>query len=171
MKNIFFSVLCLILTLSLCLICLCSCFCDNPSAKDVLAALTAAEIGLPAGNIYLSDAPEGSENYTSSSLLCALYGGGGIPKEHTGWIEFAIFLSRGEIPCELAVFLCSSPTSASDTAKMLCIRLDTLRHAWKKTPYSDRLNAAEIIISGNLCLMLVSSDVSAAKKTALSLIS
>ena len=102
--------------------CLPSCSRNMPSTKDILIAMTAAEVGLPSGRVYLSSAEPGSENYTPPALLASLYGGGSAPIEQSEWVEFAIFLPTAQHPCELAVFLCQSDQSASDTAKMLCLR-------------------------------------------------
>ena len=166
MKKIFLCFLCLLLVLGMCVG---GCACGKrSSALAVLTAIKDSEIGLPAGRIYLSGATVGEAEYASDNLISSLYGGGSMPPERDGWLEFAIFLSSGQTPCELAVFLCASPMWAYDTAKMLCRRLDTLKHALKDSLYADRVNAAEVIISGNFCLMLLSSDVSAAKKIALS---
>ena len=165
------------LIFSLCVILLCSsavyfssCSKEAASTKDVLAAVIAAEVGLPSGNIYLSDAPKGDKRYTDSSLLASLYGNGSAPVECGEWVEFAIFLSSAKHPCEFAVFLCESSQSVSDTAKMLCRRLDLLKTAWSDTEYSSYTQNARVTVSGNFCFFIVSSDADAAQKAALSLI-
>lgn len=164
------------------LLCITLCFCsvfsfvscskEMPSTSSVLSNIIGCEIGLPSGNIYLSDAPEGSENYTDSSLIAALYGEGNSSKpiESSEWIEFAIFLSNTNHPCEFGVFLCNSSKSATDTSKMLCRRLDTLRNSWSDTTYSDYTDNASVIVSGNFCFLLISSDIKQSRNAALSAI-
>lgn len=147
-----------------------SCTKCPPSTSSVLQKLIECEIGLPCGNVYLSEAPEGSENYTDDSLIGSLYGDGSTPAESGEWIEFAIFLSSAHHPCEFGVFLCKSAQAASDTSKMLCRRLDTLKNSWSGTSYASYTDNASVIISGNFCFLLISSDSKQAKNTALSAI-
>lgn len=163
-----FLIIILCITL-LCPICLSACAGEMPSAEKILSSLVQNEINLPSGQVYLSTSPEGEESYVPRSLLCALYGGGSLPPEHNDWIEFAIFLSRSH-PCEFAVFLCDSPQSALDTSKTLCSRLTTLRNFWRDSQYSSYTDNAEVIISGNFCILIISSDTAAAKKNLKSLI-
>lgn len=159
-------ILCIML---LCTVCLSSCSQQPPSAQSILSRLLKTEIDLPSGQVYLSNSPEGERSCVPHSLLCALYGGGSMPKEYDDWVEFAIFLSSSH-PCEFAVFLCDSPQSALDTSKTLCARLTTLKNFWDDSEYSSYTNNAEVIISGNFCVLIVSSDTSTAKKTLKSLI-
>ena len=141
-----------------------------PCTAEVLYSMTDAESGLPAGRIYLSGASESSENFVPDSLLKAMYGEGKAPAESEGWIEFALFAPSGKHPCEMAVFLCRDNASSIDTGKMLCRRLDAVKHAWADTKYSACVNDAEVIILENFCILIVSSDVEKAKKAATSLI-
>ena len=161
----------LILILSITILCTClsSCSRQPPSAKSVLSLLIETEIDLPSGQVYLSTSTEGEASYVSNSLLAALYGGGSEPREYDDWVEFAIFLSSSH-PCEFAVFLCDSPQSALDTSKTLCSRLTTLKNFWSDSQYSFYTESAEVIISGNFCILVVSSDTTAAKKALKSLI-
>lgn len=147
-----------------------SCSKYSPSTSSVLQNLIDCEIGLPSGNIYLSEAPEGSANYTNDSLIASLYGDGSKPVESDEWIEFAIFLSNTHHPCEFGVFLCKSAQAASDTSKMLCRRLDTLKNSWSGTKYASYTDNASVTVSGNFCFLLISSDTKQAKSTALSAI-
>ena len=151
-------------------VCLTSCSQKSATAQSVLYAMMTAEIGLPSGNVYLSDAPEGDNGYTSDSLLAALYGDGSAPVESGEWLEFAIFLSGAKHPCEFGVFLCESAQSASDTGKMLCRRLDILKTAWSGTEYSSYVDNASVCVSGNFCILIISSDASSARKAAMTLI-
>lgn len=153
----------------LCPSCLSSCSRQPPSAKSILSSLIENEINLPSGRIYMSDAAEGEDGYTSDSLIASLYGGGSLPPECSDWIEFAIFLSSSH-PCEFGVFLCDSAQSALDTSKTLCCRLSSLKSFWDGSEYSDYTSNAEVIISGNFCVLIISSDTTAAKKSLKSLI-
>ncbi len=159
----------LILCISILCACVCSCSQQPPSAEGILSHLLQTEIDLPSGQVYLSGSPEGEESYVSDSLLCALYGGGSMPKEYDDWVEFAIFLSSSH-PCEFAVFMCDSPQSALDTSKTLCSRLTSLKNFWSDSQYSSYTDNAEVIISGNICVLIVSSDTTAAKRLLKSII-
>ncbi len=159
----------LILCISILCVCTCSCSQQPPSVQSILYRLIEAEIDLPSGQVYLSSSSEGDESYVSDSLLCALYGGGSMPKEYDDWVEFAIFLSSSH-PCEFAVFLCDSPQSALDTSKVLSSRLTTLKNFWSGSEYSSYTDNAEVIISENFCVLVVSSDTTAAIKILKSLL-
>ena len=104
---------------------------ERAASLDVVSSLVENEVGLPSGQIYSSNAEEGDDGYVSDELLCALYGEGKMPPEKDEWIEFSFFLSTAQHPCELAVFLCSSPDSASDTAHLLCSRIDNVAKIWR----------------------------------------
>ena len=167
MRKKFFCVfVCILLAFST----LTGCSHELPNTAEVLYAMTDAETCLPAGRIYLSGAPEGSENFVPDSLLLAMYGEGKAPAESEGWIEFALFAPSGKHPCEMAVFLCRDNASSIDTGKMLCRRLDAIKHAWADTEHSAYVNDAEVVISKNFCVLIVSSDTEAVKNAAMSLI-
>ena len=157
------KILVLILCISILCACLSSCSRQPPAAKSVLSRLLQTEIDLPSGQVYLSSSPEGDKSYIPDSLVASLYGGGSMPREYDDWVEFAIFLSSSH-PCEFAVFLCDSPQSALDTSKTLCSRLTTLKNFWSDSQYSFYTENAEVIISGNFCVLVVSSDTTTAKK-------
>lgn len=160
---------------------------------EILDAMISGEIALPAGKVYSSKAKEGEKGYISASLMRALYGGEGSQELISGWIEYSFFLPDSDHPCELAVILCDSPENAKDTARLLCRRLNTIKSVKgdgnRATPfgiteaqngaqqndesspdYSAYLNGAEVTISRNYVLLIISSDTAAAKKTALALI-
>ena len=141
-----------------------SCSKEKPSTQSILNHLIKNEVSLPSGRVYLSTAPEGSDFYVSDSLLSALYGGGSTPIESKLWIEYSIFLSTTAHPCEFAVFLCTDTNGASDTAKMLCRRLDILKSAWLDSEYSAYVESAEITVLKNYCIFTISSDSKAQKK-------
>ena len=159
----------LILCISMLCACLCSCSRQTPSAKKILSRLLETEIDLPSGQVYLSTSTEGDKSYIPHSMLCALYGDGSMPKEYADWLDFAIYLSSSH-PCEFAVFLCDSPQAALDTSKTLCSRLTTLKNFWSGSEYSSYTENAEVLISGNFCILIISSDTTAAKKALKSLI-
>ena len=130
----------------------------EPSCRELIVALTDSEIALPAGKIYSMSAPEGDDEYLSISLLSSLYGNGSEPALLDCWLDCAVFLSRGEHPCEFAVFLCDSHNSATDTARLLCNRLDLIRHAKSSENYCDMLEGATVTVSENFVALIVSGD-------------
>ena len=140
---------------------------------DIICALTSLEISLPAGKTYSHDATEGEDEYISESLLCALFAEGGDIPLLESWIDYALFLPSSNHPCEFIVILCDTPSSAKDTARLLCRRLNTIKSVKKESEHAEYdvyLDNAEVIISRNYVLLIISSDSTAAKKKALSMI-
>lgn len=141
--------------------------------RDIISELTSLEINLPAGKIYSSYAREGEDEYISESLLRALFAEGGEIALLESWIDYALFLPSGNHPCEFIAILCDTPSSAKDTARLLCRRLNAIKSVKKegeRTEYDAYLDNAEVIISRNYVLLIISSDSAAAKKKALSMI-
>ena len=124
------------------------------------------EVGLPAGKIYLMHANEGDENYLSNYLICALYGDGEDPVMADGWLDLAIFLPSSAHPCEFAVILCDSEDTATDTARLLCRRLDAIRTAKGAGEYAKLTENATVTVIGNYALLIISSDTENAIKSA-----
>lgn len=139
---------------------------DMPSCRDILGEIMTSEIGLPAGRVYSSGATEGNEEYLPDSLINALYGNGSRPVMSDGWLDLAVFLPSSSHPCELAVFLCDSEDTATDTARMLCRRLDTLRTVKGYGEFSAYFDTATVTVMRNYVLFLISSDTENALKIA-----
>ena len=132
----------------------------------MLLALIDSEIGLPAGKIYDLNAPEGNPEYLDERVIASLFGNGSPPPMRSGWLDMALFMSTSDHPCELAVFLCDSPDTASDTARLLCQRLDIIRTVKAKSEYSQMLDSASVTVMGNYVLLAISSDTNNAIKIA-----
>lgn len=151
-----------------------ACSCSKktfPSCRDILVAMTDAEAGLPAGRVYCATAEPGKPEFLDDSLLAALYGGGSLPAVAQDWLDCAVFLASSSHPCELAVFLCSSHDAASDTARLLCERLRSLKNAKSANEeLSPMLESASVTIFGNFVFFIVSSDPQNALKVAKSFI-
>ena len=137
---------------------LCSCARTDASVAEVLDALIEAEIGLPAGQVYLASAPEESEAYLPPDLMAALYGEGEPPWQLSLVEDYGIFLSTAQHPCEFAVFRTLAHSDTDELAAMCCARLDDLRIHYKNTPYAAYLENARVVVLGNYVLMLISSD-------------
>lgn len=168
------------------------------SCEEIVRAIAENEVGLPAGKIYSASAGEGEDDYIPDSLLNSLFGGGGKISLFDSWIDYSFFMPSSAHPCEIVVILCDSPENAKDTARLLCRRLNSIRtikgdkdsatpyssEPQKKTApnnadgspptvlpdYSAYLDGAEVTISRNYVLLIISSDTAAAKKCALTLI-
>ena len=125
-----------------------------------------AEIGLPAGKTYSARAPEGDGEYISEHLINSLYGNGKKPVMADGWIDIAIFLPSSAHPCEFAVILCDSEDTATDTARLLCRRLDAIRTAKGAGEYAKLTENATVTVIGNYALLIISSDTENAIKSA-----
>ena len=147
----------LLLVLSILLL-LCACAKEHATAAQVLDALVKAEIGLPAGQIYLSAAPEDDAAYLSPDLVAALYGEGELPWQLSLLEDYGLFLSTAQHPCEFAVFRVRARSDTDDVAAMCLARLDTLRMHYKDSAYAAYLQNARVVVSGNYVLLLISSD-------------
>ncbi len=137
---------------------LCSCARADASSAQVLSALIDAEIGLPAGQIYLSAASEDDASYLSPDLVAALYGEGELPWQLSLLEDYGLFLSTAQHPCEFAVFRVRARSDTDDVAAMCLSRLDALRIHYKDTAYAAYLQNARVVVSGNYVLLLISSD-------------
>ncbi|MBQ4091359.1 MAG: hypothetical protein IJC64_03475 [Clostridia bacterium] len=137
-----------------------------PSCREVLTALIDAEgQALPAGRIYDMRAGEDGAERLPDSLLPALLGEGKMPAVSNAWLDCAMFLSVTEHPCELIIFLCTSRDAATDTARLLCSRLDAIKVSKSSEKYSDMLSAARVGIYKNYAFLIISRDPAAAQKT------
>ena len=131
---------------------------ENTSCREILHAMTEAEIGLPSGKVYSMKAARGDDEYLSEHLINSLYGDGSTPVMADGWLDLALFLSSSAHPCEMAVFLCNSRNTANDTARMLCRRLDVIRHTKSDCELSCYFDSASVTVKGNYVLLVISSD-------------
>ena len=116
------------------------------------------EIDLPAGKIYDLSANEGDREYLDERVIKSLFGEGSAPPMRDGWLDLALFLPASTHPCELAVFLCDTPDTASDTARLLCRRLDVVKSAKRDSEHSAILDSATVTVIGNYVLFIISSD-------------
>ena len=155
----------LLLVLSILLL-LCACAKEQATAAQVLDALVKAEIGLPAGQIYLSAAPEDDASYLSPDLMAALYGEGELPWQLSLLEDYGLFLSAAQHPCEFAVFRVRSRSDTDDVAAMCLSRLDTLRSHYKNTQYASYTQNARVVVIGKYVLLLISSDTEHALRAA-----
>lgn len=148
--------------LSVLLFCLTLVSCANnkpqKSCRELLGAMTQAEIGLPSGKFYSISADEGDSEYLSESLLMALLGSGSAVtlKEH--WLDLALFLPFGEHPAEFAIILCRDRDTAIDTAKILNSRLAAIKVTKTAEQYKSMIDNAKVTIIGNYALLIISSD-------------
>ena len=147
----------LLLVLSILLL-LCACAKEQATAAQVLDALVKAEIGLPAGQIYLSAAPEDDASYLSPDLVAALYGEGELPWQLSLLEDYGLFLSTAQHPCEFAVFRVRARSDTDDIASMCLSRLDALRIHYKDTQYASYTQNARVVVIGKYVLLLISSD-------------
>ena len=139
---------------------------ERPTCREILGSLVTVEIGLPAGRIYSMTAPEGNSEYLSEHLVNVLYGDGERPVMADGWLDLALFLPTSSHPCEFAVILCDTPDTATDTARLLCRRLDTIRTVKGEGEFSSMIENATVAVIGNFALLIISSDTETAIKSA-----
>lgn len=156
----------LLLFLSASVLLLCSCARTDATPAQVLSALIDAEISLPAGQVYLSSAPEDDAAYLSPDLMAALYGEGELPWQLSLVEDYGLFLSTAQHPCEFAVFRARARSDTDDVAAMCHVRLDALRIHYKNTSYAAYTQNARVVVSGNYVLLLISSDTEHALRAA-----
>ena len=117
-----------------------------------------AEIGLPAGQVYLASAPKESEAYLAPDLMAALYGEGELPWQLSLLEDYGLFLSTAQHPCEFAVFRVRARSDTDDVAAMCLSRLDALCIHYKDTQYASYTQNARVVVIGKYVLLLISSD-------------
>lgn len=161
----------LLCILVLCPLLLCTgCQRGDPAPADVLAALTEAEIGLPAGQIYLSSASQEDAAFLPPDLISALYGEGELPWQLSQIKDYGFFLSTAQHPCEFAVFRTYAHSDTDDVAAMCHARLDALRVHYKDSQYAAQyahyLQQARVVVIGNYVLLLISADAEHALRAA-----
>ena len=139
---------------------------EKPSCREILDAIMLSEAGLPAGKVYSMHAPNGDEEYLPENLIARLFGEGTTPTASSGWLDLALFLPAYAHPCEFAVILCNSPDTATDTARLLCRRLDAIRTAKGDGEHSQMTENATVTVIGNYVLLIISSDTQNALRTA-----
>lgn len=129
----------------------------EPSTEELLSSITNEMPSLSYGTIYLSTADEGTRHYMSSALFSVLYGDGSeAPRSLIE--EFAIYLSSFQLPCEVAVFKCYSPSDTERIEKMCLMRLSSLKKHFKATPHESVAEQATIIKKGSFVIMALSKD-------------
>ncbi len=136
------------------------------TCREILSAVTQAEIGIPAGKFYSLSADEGDPEFLSESLISSLFGGGSYPEVAADWLDCALFLSLGSHPCEFAVILCNNHDTAEDTARLLGSRLSAIKITKTSPQYQKMIETAKVAVIGNYALLIISSDSENAMKTA-----
>ena len=155
------------------IIALSACSPASVSPKEIVYSLCSAEIGLPAGRIYSTDAMENSPDFLSPELLAVTYG---IPLDFGGIESAAIRLPGARHPIEFAVFLCKDASAAEDISLFCHRRIrDLLKNASSSAPlcnmsvedYNRYLSGAFVTVSGRYVALIISSDPRSAKKALL----
>ena len=139
---------------------------ERSSCREILGEIMLSEVGLPAGKVYSMLAEEGDEEHLSDTLTARLFGEGSTPPVSRGWLDLALFLPSSSHPCEFAVILCNSEDTATDTARLLCRRLDSIRTAKGDGGFSSLIDNATVTVIDNYALLIISSDTQNALKTA-----
>ena len=139
---------------------------ESPSCREILGEIMASEIGLPAGKVYSMLAPDGHVEQLPDKLIARIFGEGTTPAVASGWLDLALFLSTSSHPCEFAVILCDSEDTATDTARLLCRRLDAIRTTKSEGEYAQLTENATVTVIGNYALLIISSDTENAIKSA-----
>ena len=125
---------------------------ELPNTRDAIASLCDNERDLPAGKIYSSDLDTTDKCFLSDSLLISYFGEPNIEKHREGWLSYSIFIASGEPTCEFAVIYCSTESSLTDTARILAMRLDSIKKSLADTD-------GRVITRGSYAILVVSHDV------------
>ena len=140
------------------------------TVEEIAQALSSAEIGDVGTIMYCLSAPEGSEGYLSDEMLLSLYG---FDRALNGISDGAIIPSSFFHPCEFAVFVCTSTSTAEDVALHFNNRLKLL---WENAAtsaelcgmtveeYREYIANAAVITSGRYIALIISSDTATAKR-------
>lgn len=159
LRSFFLLLLCPLLLLS-------SCTQNEAMPQEVLGALLETAKDVPSGQIYHSEAEEGSESYCSPELLTSLYGEEATERFET--VEaYAIYLSSFTTPCELAVFRCYSASDANRIEALCLLRAEELRVALRNTPYEAVAQELRVILKGKWVFFLFCQGSEAVGQTAL----
>ena len=141
-----------------------SCTVKNTEPREIILRLCEAEAGLPSGQIYSTDADEGSPHHLRPELLTVTYG---IPIDFDGIESGAVWLSGVRHPVEFAVFLCKNANSAEDISVFFNQRIKNLqKNAYLSAPlcdmsvenYKEYLSGASVTVSGRYVALIISSD-------------
>jgi hypothetical protein len=111
-------------------------------------------------------AADGDEEHLPDKLIARLFGEGATPDVASGWLDLALFLPTTAHPCEFAVILCDSSDTATDTARLLCRRLDAIHTARSESEYARLTENATVTVIGNYAMLIISSDTENAIKSA-----
>lgn len=146
------------LTLSLLFV---GCSREARSAEELLCGICAS-LSMPAGQIYLSGAEEGSENFLSSETAQAIYGA--EAETVLDLVEdFAIYLSAAGAPREAAVFRCYSSSDTDTVAALFLERVDAIKVLLKDSGAAELAAGAEVTVRGRYVVMVVCDDAEATK--------
>lgn len=125
---------------------------------EVLDVMCQSQPSLPAGQIHLSTAAVGDEEYADEELLAVLFGDGELPIELSSVNDYAFRLSSFAEPHEFAVFLCVSPQDARAVAEMCLRRTDTIRLTCRGTEHEAIADNARVSVCGKYVLLAVGDD-------------
>lgn len=129
-----------------------------------LEALCTSLDGLPAGELYDSNAEEGENGYLEPSLIRLMYGDGA--QEDLAGCRYAVYQSSFADPTELAVFWAPNRSAARQVA-MLCLRrIEEIHIAWKGSDFESWGKEATVLVQGRYVAMGILEDASAFRREA-----
>ena len=138
------------------LLCSCSAY-QKKTSEDILHRLMTGAGELPDGEIYVSGAEEGSEEYMPPFLREAMYGEG--HSEYFSLIEdYSIYLSSFAEPYEIAVFKCYSKSDGIRIERMCRARADILEVALNKTKFSELCKGIRVIRKDHFVIFIMTES-------------
>lgn len=135
---------------------LCGCGRAEKATDGILSALMGEEGTFPKGEIYRSNAEEGSRGYPPSAVLRAMYGE--ESEEAIRATDFSIYLSSFALPYEIAVVRAPSSDHAIHIYSLFLSRADTVKVALAHTDFAPLCDEILVYRSGRTVVMGVTSD-------------
>ena len=123
-----------------------------PNTEKIIIALCENEKALPAGRIYSSDLVATDKGFLSDSLLISYFGEPNVEKYKENWLSYSIFISSGRPDCEFAVIYCSTPSSLTDTSRLLSLRLDSIKKSFAEAD-------GRVVTRGSYAILIISRDI------------
>ena len=161
----FISLTCILICIAL----LSSCA-NDPDPYEAVSRALSREPSAASGRIYSLDAKEWEDAYLPDDMLLSIYG---FDRSTVSVSAGAVYLSGFCHPCEIAVFITADTKSAEDIALYFHNRLRLLSSNAQSAAttagmtleeYRKYIDGAAVIIKGRAVALLISGDISEAKK-------
>ncbi len=119
----------------------------SPSCREIFTELLSVcgEDIDGSGEIYYLSSAEGELGHIPDEQLNTLYGEGSAERIRPLICDSALFLGS-RVPCELALFECTSKTATRTVERYLLERADTLRVALKGSAWQEKSESITVTV-------------------------